>query len=38
VPEYFTEAEWQQFRMVKKTEAILRRNRMHRIYERVPAP
>lgn len=37
VPEYFTEAEWQQFRMVKKTEAILRRNRMHRIYERVPA-
>ncbi|GAB4438025.1 MAG: hypothetical protein OHK0011_20930 [Turneriella sp.] len=38
VPEYFTEAEWQKFRMVKKTEAILRRNRMHRVYERIAAP
>jgi len=36
-PEYFSEAEWQQFRMVKKTEAILRRNRMHRAYERIVA-
>ncbi|MBL8032920.1 MAG: hypothetical protein JNJ69_04420 [Leptospiraceae bacterium] len=36
--EYFTEAEWNQYRMVKKTEAILRRNRMHRVYERVSAP
>lgn len=37
-PEYFTDADWQKFRMVKKTEAMLRRNRMHRIYERVAAP
>ena len=32
--EYFNETEWNQYRMVKKTEAILRRNRMHRVYER----
>jgi len=38
VPEYFTEPEWKKYRMVKKTEAILRRNRMHRVYERVAAP
>lgn len=36
--EYFTEADWEKYRMVKKTEAILRRNRMHRVYERVAAP
>lgn len=35
--EYFSDAEWAQFKMVKKTEAILRRNRMHRVYERVSA-
>lgn len=35
--EYFAEVDWQKYRMVKKTEAILRRNRMHRVYERVPA-
>lgn len=35
--EYFSESEWQHYRMVKKTEAILRRNRMHRQYERVAA-
>ncbi len=35
--EYFSESEWNQYRMVKKTEAILRRNRMHRVYERVAA-
>ena len=36
--EYFSEVEWNHYRMVKNTEAILRRNRMHRIYERQPAP
>lgn len=36
--EYFSESEWLHYRMVKKTEAILRRNRMHRQYERVAAP
>jgi hypothetical protein len=36
-PEYFIEAEWQKYKMVKKTEAILRRNRMHRVYERAEA-
>lgn len=35
--EYFSESEWNHYRMVKKTEAILRRNRMHREYERVAA-
>lgn len=35
--EYFSEPEWVQYRMVKKTEAILRRNRMHRVYERIGA-
>lgn len=35
--EYFGEAEWNHYRMVKKTEAILRRNRMHRVYERIAA-
>lgn len=35
--EYFHEPEWQKYRMVKKTEAMLRRNRMHRVYERVAA-
>jgi len=35
--EYFSEKEWAQYSMVKKTEAILRRNRMHRVYERVAA-
>lgn len=38
VPEYFSEADWQKYRMVKKSEAMLRRNRMHRVYERVAAP
>lgn len=38
VPEYFSEDEWLRFRMVKKTEAILRRNRVHRQYERIAAP
>jgi len=33
-PEYYTESDWQKYRMVKKTEAMLRRNRMHRVYER----
>lgn len=33
-PEYFGENDWEKYRMVKKTEAILRRNRMHRPYER----
>lgn len=37
-PEYFTESDWQKYRMVKKTEAMLRRNRMHRVYERLAAP
>jgi len=37
-PEYFTEADWQKYRMVKETEAMLRRNRMHRVYERLAAP
>lgn len=37
VPEYFSEEEWLKFRMVKKSEAILRRNRAHRQYERVAA-
>ncbi|MCX7633168.1 MAG: hypothetical protein N2Z22_07545 [Turneriella sp.] len=37
VPEYFSAAEWQKYRMVKNTEAILRRNRMHRVYERIAA-
>ncbi len=37
VPEYFSEADWQKYKMVKKTEAMLRRNRMHRPYERAPA-
>jgi len=37
-PEYFTEAEWQKYKMIKKTEAMLRRNRRHRAYERAPAP
>ncbi len=36
-PEYFTDAEWQKYKMVKKTEAMLRRNRMHRAYERAAA-
>ena len=36
--EYFSEKDWVQYKMVKKTEAILRRNRMHRVYERVAAP
>lgn len=35
--EYFTDALWDEFRMVKKTEAILRRNRAHRVYERSAA-
>ncbi len=35
--EYFSESEWSQYNMVKKTEAILRRNRMHRVYERLAA-
>ncbi|MBS0617332.1 MAG: hypothetical protein JSR44_04045 [Spirochaetes bacterium] len=34
---YFNDDEWQRLKMVKKTEAILRRNRAHRIYERVAA-
>jgi len=34
---YFSDVEWQRCKMVKKTEAILRRNRAHRIYERVAA-
>lgn len=33
--EYFSESFWNEYRMLKKTEAFLRRNRMHRIYERV---
>ncbi len=37
VVEYFSETDWEKYRMVKKTEAILRRNRMHRVYERVAA-
>ncbi len=37
-PEYFSAADWDKYKMVKKTEAILRRNRMHRVYERVAAP
>ncbi len=37
-PEYFTDADWQKYRMVKQTEAMLRRNRMHRVYERLAAP
>jgi hypothetical protein len=37
LPEYFSEADWQKYKMVKKTEAMLRRNRMHRAYERAPA-
>lgn len=37
-PEYFAEDEWLKFKMVKKSEAILRRNRLHRQYERVAAP
>jgi hypothetical protein len=36
-PEYFSTADWDKYKMVKKTEAILRRNRMHRVYERVAA-
>jgi hypothetical protein len=36
-PEYFLAADWEKYKMVKKTEAILRRNRMHRIYERQAA-
>lgn len=36
--EYFTQAEWDKYKMLKKTEAILRRNRMHRVYERQAAP
>ncbi|HRP68021.1 MAG TPA: hypothetical protein PLY93_00615, partial [Turneriella sp.] len=36
-PQYFAEEAWQEFRMVKKTEAILRRNRAHRAYERKAA-
>jgi len=35
--EYFNESDWQKYRMVKKTEAMLRRNRMHRVYERAAA-
>jgi hypothetical protein len=37
-PVYFGDDEWEKYRMVKKTEAILRRNRMHRPYERRGAP
>lgn len=37
-PEYFNEADWNHYRMVKKTEAILRRNRTHRDYERIAVP
>lgn len=36
-PEYFTTADWEKYKMAKKTEAILRRNRMHRVYERQAA-
>lgn len=32
--EYFSAADWDRYKMTKKTEAILRRNRMHRVYER----
>lgn len=32
--EYFSERQWIELRMVKNTEAILRRNRAHRVYER----
>jgi len=32
---YFTNAEWEASRMVKRSEAILRRNRAHRVYERL---
>lgn len=37
-PEYFSEKEWLEFKMVKKSEAILRRNRAHRQFERAAAP
>lgn len=37
LPEYFSEADWQKFKMIKKTEAMLRRNRTHRAYERAAA-
>ena len=37
-PEYFSEEAWQHYKMIKKTEAMLRRNRRHRPYERAPAP
>lgn len=36
--EYFSTADWDHYKMTKKTEAILRRNRMHRVYERQAAP
>lgn len=36
--EYFSIADWEKYKMVKKTEAIFRRNRMHRVYERQAAP
>jgi len=35
--EYFSELLWNEYKMLKKHEAILRRNRAHKIYERVAA-